>query len=164
MSTCAEPTLPFQGSSESPDRITLDRLDKQIEWYDRRSKLNQLFYKALKTITMASAAAIPVLTTSGVRHGSGLAAALGVLIALLEGVQQLNQYQANWTTYRSTAEALKHEKYLFLGKAGLYLKADNAHALLAERVETLVSQENAKWFVGQSQMAAGDSAKEFREA
>jgi hypothetical protein len=40
--------------------------------------------------------------------------------------------QTNWVLYRSTNEALKHEKFLY-------------QRVLAERVEGLVSQEHAKW-------------------
>ncbi|MDF2738882.1 MAG: hypothetical protein K0S88_248 [Actinomycetia bacterium] len=47
-------------------------------------------------------------------------------------------------TYRSTAEALKHECYLYLAKAGLYVGEDR-QSQLAERLEGLVSQEHAKW-------------------
>jgi uncharacterized protein DUF4231 len=66
-----------------------------------------------------------------------------------EGLQQLNQYQANWISYRSTSEALKHEKFLFLATAGPYAVALDPRVLLAERVESLVSQEHAKWASGQ---------------
>jgi Protein of unknown function (DUF4231) len=70
-------------------------------------------------------------------------------IAIIEGLQQMNQYHSNWITYRSTAEALKHEKYLFLATAGPYAASENFRALLAERVESMVSQEHAKWAAGQ---------------
>ena len=55
-------------------------------------------------------------------------AALGALIVVLEGVQQLNQYQQNWSAYRSTCEALKHEKYLFLAHAGPYAGSEDRAA------------------------------------
>jgi hypothetical protein len=76
---------------------------------------------------------------------------MGASIALLEGLQQLNQYHQNWITYRSTAEALKHEKFLFLSTAGPYAAASNPNSLLAERIESLVSQEHAKWASSQEQ-------------
>ena len=69
----------------------------------------------------------------------------GALIVVLEGLQQLQQYQQNWTTYRSTCERLKHEKFLFLARAGPYAAAPDPEPLLAERVEGLVSQEHAAW-------------------
>ena len=81
------------------------------------------------------------------------------MIALIEGLQQLNQYHENWISYRSTAEALKHEKFLFLSKAGPYASADNPMALLAERIESLVSQEHAKWASSQEQVTKRQSGK-----
>jgi len=49
--------------------------------------------------------------------------------------------------YRSTAERLKHEKYLFLSAAGPYKGLSETDRLiaLAERVEELVSAEHANW-------------------
>ncbi len=138
------------------EAATIERLNTQITWYDRRSTRNRALYKCVKTVIIAAAAAIPVLTTAGLPHGPMIAAALGVSIAVLEGVQQLNQYQANWASFRTTAEALKHEKYFYLAKAGPYLAADNAHALLAERIEALVAQELSKWFMSQSQNCISD--------
>ena len=71
----------------------------------------------------------------------------GVLIAVLEAVQQMNQYSTLWVTYRATAERLKHEKYLFLSAAGPYKNLSEPDRLiaLAERVEEHVSSEHANW-------------------
>jgi hypothetical protein len=63
---------------------------------------------------------------------------------VLEGAQHLYQLQEHWISYRSTAEALKHERYLYLARAGPYVGED-WHRLLAERIEGLISQEHAKW-------------------
>jgi hypothetical protein len=53
---------------------------------------------------------------------------------------------------------LKHEKYAYLGKASPYLNEAEAHALLAERIESLVSQEHAKWASAQQQEPASKAA------
>jgi len=52
---------------------------------------------------------------------------------------------------------LKHEKYLYLAKAGPYLTAQNTQAMLAERIETLISQEGSKWLTVQSQKPQGQN-------
>ncbi|MFN2629650.1 MAG: DUF4231 domain-containing protein [Gaiellaceae bacterium] len=127
----------------SQDDPTLERLDDQIRWYDRKSAQNQRLFKMVKAAQLILAAAIPVVATIGVR--AVVPAALGATIVVLEGLQQLNQYQQNWTSYRSTCEALKHEKYLFLGLAGPYVGAAAPQTLLADRIEGLISQEHAKW-------------------
>lgn len=40
---------------------------------------------------------------------------------------------------------------MYLGKASPYSSAPDPHALLAERIESLVSQEHAKWASAQQQ-------------
>jgi len=132
------------------DDATMARLDDQIAWYDRNSAKSQSRYKILKFTVILAAALIPLLSGSSLPFApqglpSWVLGGLGALIAIIEGIQQLNQYQTNWISYRSTCESLRHEKYLYLGQAGPYANAGNAHALLAERIETLVSQEDAKW-------------------
>jgi Protein of unknown function (DUF4231) len=137
-------------ASDSPVQA---RLDDQIDWYDAKSQQNQLRFKQLKVGQLrfkqlkvgqiVIAAAIPVAAAASAPlwlMGGG-----GALIVVLEGLQQLQQYQQNWTTYRSTCERLKHEKFLFLGHAGPYARVRNPEPLLATRVEGLVSQEHAAW-------------------
>jgi hypothetical protein len=119
------------------------RLDEQIAWYDRRSATAKRWYYRLKVSQIVIAAAIPVAAAADAP--ALVAAVLGALIVVLEGIQQLFQFHANWTTYRSTCEALKHEKYLYSATAGPYAEAPDPDARLAERVEGLVSQEHAAW-------------------
>jgi len=131
--------------------VTLDHLQDQIEWYDKKSGRNQKAFKYLKICTMVAAAFVPALASlSGM---SLVTAGLGVVIVVLEGFQQLYQFHSNWISYRSTCEALKHEKFLYLATAGPYAAAKDARTLLAERIESLVSQEHAKWASGQEQAA-----------
>ncbi|HUX27413.1 MAG TPA: DUF4231 domain-containing protein [Terracidiphilus sp.] len=121
------------------------RLEDQIDWYDRKSRAAQRAFKRIKVVEIFAAAVIPFLAGITLPHDKLIIAGLGVLITILEGILHLNQYQQLWGTYRSTCEALKHEKYLYLAKAGSYAGVADPHAELAERVESLVSQEDAKW-------------------
>ena len=138
---------------------TMQRLEDQIAWYDQRSARNQRSFKVLKVLVIVVAAVIPLV--AGLGLPPWVPGVLGVIIAVAEGIQQLYQYHANWIAYRSTAEALKHEKYLYLAKAGPYAAKQDPLPLLAERVESLVSQEHAKWAAGQekAQNAAPPAAK-----
>jgi hypothetical protein len=141
---------PDEARNQTRPDPTTERLEDQIKWYDKSSSYNQRMFKLLKTATIVAAVAIPLCAGLGAQFAV-VSGVLGALIALTEGVQQLNQYQQNWITYRSTCEALKHEKYLFLANAGPYASAENPKALLAERVESQVSQEHAKWATTQQQ-------------
>jgi len=134
--------------STSESNVAFERLEDQINWYDRRSGYNQRMFKVLKAATILISVSIPLSAAFADKLTTGI---LGAAIAMAEGIQQLNQYHHNWITYRATAEGLKHEKYLFLSTAGPYASANNPKALLAERIESLVSQEHAKWASTQEQ-------------
>jgi hypothetical protein len=53
-------------------------------------------------------------------------------IVVLEGVQHLYQFHEQWIAYRSTAEALKRERYLYLASAGPYADEDRRGQLASE--------------------------------
>ena len=136
-------------TTAQPDDPILARLNDQLSWYSAKSRAARRTFKRIKVTEIIGAALIPALSGhSWPRFPSLLAyiiGALGVLITILEGLLHLNQYQENWSSYRNTAESLKHEKFLFLAKAGPYATAADPRAALAERVEALISQENTQW-------------------
>jgi Protein of unknown function (DUF4231) len=136
----------------------MERLEEQIRWYDDKSGSNRKIYKRIKIVEISAAALIPFVaplkffqatpTPSRLAvlfSAATITGALGVLITVLEGMIHLNQYQRHWINYRSTCEALKHEKFIYLGNASPYASANDARALLAERIESLISQEESKW-------------------
>jgi len=133
-----------------PDQI-IERLEDQITWCDVRRRPNMRWYKRLKILEIGAAAMIPFLAASGIPRAVIVTGVLGILVMPFEGILQLNQYYENWIRYRSTCESLKHEKYIFLPNAEPYAGVDNPRAMLAERVESLVSQERAKWATVQQQ-------------
>ena len=133
------------------------RLEEQIDWYNRKSSAAQRIFKRIKVAEILAAAITPFLAGISLPYDKLIIAGLGVLITILEGFLHLNQYQQLWGTYRGTCEALKHEKYVYLAKAGPYAGAADPHALLAERVESLVSQEHAQWNSFQQQAGKSDA-------
>jgi hypothetical protein len=139
----ASDAVPSEQRKDGAQSPTMARLEDQITWYDGKSVSNQQWYKRQKIAVIVASATIPL--AAGIGAPAWVAAGLGVAIVVIEGLQQLNKHQELWMSYRSTAEALKHEKYLFLGLAGPYEDIDNPLPVLAERVESLVSQEHAKW-------------------
>ena len=140
------------GTPSEPVNHAWERLEDQLGWYDRKSGHQKRWFQRLKVAQLVIAAAIPVV--AGVGADAWITGSLGAAIVVLEGVQQLFQYQQNWLGYRATAEALKHEKYLYLAQAGLYRDATARDAALAERVEALVSQEQSSWSAAQTEHTA----------
>jgi hypothetical protein len=127
---------------------TWARLEDQLRWYDRKSQAAQHAFKRVKVAQLLLAAGVPVAVASSAP--GVVTATLGGLVVVLEGIQQLYQWQTNWVLYRSTHESLNHEKFLYLAKSGPY-SGSQRHRVLAERVEGLVSQEHAKWTEGRHQ-------------
>jgi hypothetical protein len=144
-----DPTRPIQAVPAPKEADpTWERLESQLKWYSQSSRTAQHWYKRLKLLELAVAAALPVV--AGVGSPVWLTGGLAAVIVVLEGAQHLYQLQEHWISYRSTAEALKHERYLYLARAGPYVGEDR-HRVLAERIEGLVSQEHAKWAASSQQ-------------
>ena len=126
-----------------------NRLDNQIDWYDRKSTQNQKTFKRLQVILIVAAAAIPLLSgylgqEKPPAYLPYIIGGLGFLVTIITAILSLYKFQEIWTTYRSTCELLQHEKYLYLTKTNPY-HAENAFNLLVQRVEMLMSQENTGW-------------------
>jgi Protein of unknown function (DUF4231) len=138
-----------ESSAEQNVDPIMTRLEDQIAWYGAKSRSAQRIYKRLKAVEIFAAAMIPFIAGLGFHYAAMVTGGLGVLVTVIEGLIHLNQYQQNWTSYRATCEGLKHEKFMYLGKAGPYSTSADAHALLAERIETQVSQEGSRWVASQ---------------
>jgi hypothetical protein len=146
----AQGAEPRTAAAVAPPDPTWERLEEQIAYYDGKSGNGQRWYKRIKLVQLVTAAAIPVAAL--VDASSWVPGVLGSAVVVLEGCQQLYQHQEHWITYRSTCEALRHERYLYLALAGPYASAVNPKALLAERIEGLVSQEHAQWASSQEEL------------
>ena len=122
------------------------RLEDQIKYHSRKSRVNRKCYYSFKTIQILISAVIPFLT--GYLNGQDwmkyMIGILGVLLALAGGLEVLFKFQEKWISDRTTSESLKQEKFLFLSKAGPY-KDDASLSNLSERVELILSKENATW-------------------
>ena len=96
------------------------RVEDQLDWFERKSAWNQKWYKRLKLAVIVFSVSIPLLV--GFVEGDMdwlkiVIGVLGVIIAGIEGALSLYKFQDNWIQYRATAEALKREsrviQYIF---------------------------------------------------
>jgi hypothetical protein len=141
------------------------RLDDQINWYDKKSSSNQTAYKRLRLIEIIAAASIPLLAgyTQVTEYAKGVGLAMGIIgliVAVLAGIVSLYRFQENWNEYRASAESLKQEKYLYLARVEPY-NGDQPFELLVQRVEALLKSETTGW--AQAMRAAGAADKADRE-
>lgn len=123
-----------------------ERLEDQINWYDRKSQSSQKWFKRLRLIEIIAAAVIPFLSGMGTQipYSAWIIGGLGIVIAVAAAAITLFKYQENWIEYRTTAEQLKHEKFIYITNSKPY-DTDLRFGLLVERVEALISKENSAW-------------------
>jgi hypothetical protein len=130
------------------------RLEDQRSYYDTKAGTYQRQYKRIKLALIGLSAGIPLVVFLPGEVFKYVVAAVGVAIAMLEGLLLLNQYGLLWVKYRSTAEGLKRERWLMLSHAGDYAGKPDEEALrqLAERVEALLEAEHREWSGEQQKM------------
>ncbi len=123
-----------------------ERLDEQIKWYSTKSRSNQKMYKRLRFLEIISASFIPFLSgfSSSIPYSEWIIAFLGVLIAISAGASSLFKYQENWLEYRTTTEALKQEKVLYLTGVAPY-NDEQKFEVLVTRAENIMSNEKNNW-------------------
>lgn len=124
-----------------------ERVENQIDWYDKKSSFNQRWFKRLQVIAILSASTIPFLSgySSGedeaIRISIGI---LGLVVAIITAILSLYKFQEHWLEYRTTCESLRHEKYLFLTATVPY-NSEEPFPIFVQRVESLISKENTDW-------------------
>ncbi|KDE32459.1 DUF4231 domain-containing protein [Bacillus altitudinis] len=124
-----------------------DRLEGQIEWYDKKSLHHQKNYRVMKILIIILAPSIPILSVLTKLNSIWITLSIalaGGIITMLEGFLSLGKHQENYIEYRRICETLKHEKYQYYTKTGVYSEGD-IFKLLVERTESIISQENINW-------------------
>ena len=137
--------------SPSVEERVLTRLSKERKHYDQQARLNHRLYVGIKILQLVTAALIPVLAILGT--SAWLTGALGSAIVVMEGIQQLFQFQERWIASRSTWQALSRERSLYEAQAGAYAEARPPYRVLAERVVELVGSEHTRWLSIQERAA-----------
>lgn len=123
-----------------------ERLDHQIKWYDTKSQKSQKLYKRFKGVEIGISATIPLFAgfISANKIWATVVGILGVIITAIEGWLAITKYHESWIEYRGICETLKHEKYMYLTKTGVY-NSEDPFKLFVERVESIISKENLNW-------------------
>jgi len=124
-----------------------ERVNDQINWYEKKGSSNKKMFLRLKVSETILALLIPLLVGYIAEDMIWLKIAVGltaVIVAVLANTITLFKFQENWVEYRAVAESLKHEKYLYVTKAGIYKDGD-AFPVFVERIEGCISKENAQW-------------------
>ena len=147
---------------EHPEQGVALARDHQ-EYYEESAQRNKTFYVSIKVLGLLAAAVIPIfsLTENLLVSGPLVAAGLGAVVVVLEGVQQLFRFHDNWTNYRAACEAIRRELFLYTSRAGPYAEAHKiqaAESLLADRIAGVTGQAVSKWLSTQEKAAKAGTA------
>lgn len=127
------------------ERYMSERVNHQINWYSKRSARNKKAFLSFQIGAILAAASIPIIAQFlDFSWVSMTIAVLGGVAAVIVSVVSLYQFRERWADYRTTAETLKHEKFLYLTGAGPYENERNFPRFV-EAIELLISQENTAW-------------------
>lgn len=148
--------------SEKENSLTMNandylvkRIDDQIDWYEKKSSLNQKRYKQLQLAAIIFSSAIPLLTAISFESLEivirFVIALLGALIAVTSAVLTLYKFQENWVNYRATAEALTQQRLLYLTRISPYDSDEHTNfTQLVTRCESIMSDERSGWIKSSS--------------
>jgi Protein of unknown function (DUF4231)/Protein of unknown function (DUF2795) len=160
-------------SKQLPPYVS-ERLDNQISWYAKKAAYNKLRFRICQLIVIVASAVIPIINlgiplTDSVSPNApyvalGITAILGAVITIVAALSQMDAYFETWVLYRTTAEALKRERFLYINNAADYsgLTEEVKNKLLVERIEAMLSSENSK-FLSLQQHARQQSEQQLNE-
>jgi hypothetical protein len=123
------------------------RLKTQIAWYSRKARLNKHLSLWTRIIIIALGVSIGVVTQIDFDSypKSITLTLIGAVISLFTGIGAIMRFQEKWTKYRSAAEALKHEEFIFKTRTGPYSAVETPLQLFVPKIESLISNENDAW-------------------
>lgn len=125
-----------------------NRLANQIDWYDKRSADEKRYYYWTHTSQIVFATLIPVFTGFITEYSFliFIVAGLGGLIAMLEGVSSYKNFHQKWVQYRTMAQQLKKEQYLYEFGVAPYIDSESQNLKrLVNRCELLLANESTTW-------------------
>jgi hypothetical protein len=141
------------------DEPAIPYIDSVTDWYDKAAGRYRIAYLSTKVFQLCVTASIPVVSlamrpTGGGREGL-ITGVLAAVLLVTEGIQQTLQLLPRWTKYRAAHNALRRERLLYEAAAGDYANASVPIKLFTERVNIIISDENAAWISIQDRLKEG---------
>lgn len=167
----AEPSR-AEDQPETPidvERYLSGRLEEQIDYYEKAAGRAKQMHVRLQSGIIVLSVMVPVAVSQS-KDWSGwlrfVVVAASLLLPAMTGLTSFRKYGETWISYRTTAELLKSEKYLFLTGSGRYRDNPNAFHDLVEAVEALLIAEHTKFRASFTEMrqATGGHEETPRQA
>ena len=131
-----------------------DRLEPQIDYFDKSATRNKKYYETLKSISVMCS----VLTTLAIAIAfvfSHYTIYIGIFALISSTIvlgtyqwEEFRNYGAKWEKFRLVAEQLKSEKYLFLNNSGRYTDEtqNEKQQLFVNTIENILRGTDINYF------------------
>ena len=142
-----------------PEDYIRDRINDQLRFYDKKAVYYKSRYLSMRAATVIGGAMVPVLVNLTfnnlalnlwvfVLHINVVKVAttlISLMVVLFVSLESVYHFKEQWRNYRSTAEMLKKEYYLFVSGKGRYAGKgpEVAFKVFVEKCETAIDVENA---------------------
>jgi uncharacterized protein (DUF486 family) len=125
------------------------RVLRQIKWFDKRSLMNQWFYKSAMIISIIISGCIPVITLMlDVPGGIGfklVIAGLSSCITVISAVCAFCKFSELWIQYRMQCEMLKSILHRFFAEHGPHGNDPSPFIPLISKCEEYMKKEAVSW-------------------
>lgn len=124
------------------------RIQPQIEWFEKNSRINKLGYQFTKTLLTFLAAISPALAAFIHDDSSSFKIALAIstiLTAVLANLSTIFNFKDKYITFRDAAENLKSEVFLYQFNAGKYKDNPDGFNILVVTIEDYLKNINQNW-------------------
>ena len=129
------------------------RVENQLRYYSKSGSEHRNRHYTLRISGIVASLLVTIFavaeSASNTTSFALLIGILGAMVAGFESLSTLGKYHERWIKYRTTAEALKAEKFHYQMSAGpIYSTIADQHERdrkFCQRFEAIIASENAEW-------------------
>jgi hypothetical protein len=127
------------------EKYIKERLERQIDWYNKKAKLMQRYAQISDIVVIVSLGLLPMLLTTLDSKFNFISIGFSMIALMTFGISRLFNFKDNWVKYRSTAEILKKEQFLYFSAVEAYADQDTAFENLVQNVENIIKYDQISW-------------------
>jgi len=135
--------LPDAAPDGEQEQLLQQEFTAVFQWYNRQATRARKAYQILRVLVLVVGATVTVLAASSAP--AAVTASLAAAVVVLEGLQQVFQFQKNWISYRSSAEGLRFQWFLYAARRSPYDDDRTRVDRLAQVMLEVTTKESVGW-------------------
>ena len=123
-----------------------DRYEDQRDWYEKKASEKKKLHDITRVIIIIIAPLVPFSILIDDPTVKIFSIMTSMIVVICTSLINTFKFQEDWLNYRTTAEMMKKEYFLYYTGVGDYRDNDDKDGLFIRRIESMISQEHTKWF------------------